>query len=52
MTKWLWTQLDNMDRCYKTNIVIIYGSLDEALQYTDHSAKYDKTPIRNKKRFR
>ena len=28
ITKRLWTQLDNMDRCYKTNIVIIYcGSL-------------------------
>ena len=51
MTKRLWTQLDNMDRCYKTNIVIIYGSLGDALQYTDHSAKYDKTPIGNKKRY-
>ena len=51
MTKRLWTQLDNMDRCYKTNVVIIYGSLGDALQYTDHSAKYDKTPIGNKKRY-
>jgi len=51
MTKRLWTQLDNMDRCYKTNVVIIYGSLGDALQYTDHSAKYDKTPIANKKRY-
>ena len=23
MNKRIWTQLDNMDRCYKTNIVII-----------------------------
>ena len=51
MSRRLWTQLDNMDRCYKTNIVIIYGSLGDALQYTDHSAKYDKRPIGDKKRF-
>jgi len=31
MTKRLWTQLDNMDRHYKTNVVIIHGSLDEAI---------------------
>ena len=51
MSRRLWTQLDNMDRCYKTNIVIIYGSLGDALQYTDHSAKYNKIPIGDKKRF-
>ena len=51
MSKRLWTQLDNMDRCYKTNIVIIYGSLGDALQYTDHSAKYNNIPIQNKKMF-
>ena len=31
MTKRLWTQLDNMDRHYQTNIVIIYGELEEAI---------------------
>jgi len=31
MSKRMWTQLDNMDRHYKTNIVIIYGSLEEAI---------------------
>lgn len=31
MSKRLWTQLDNMDRHYQTNVVIIYGSLDEAI---------------------
>ena len=51
MSKRLWTQLDNMDRCYKTNIVIIYGSLGDALQYTSHSAKYNNIPIQNKKMF-
>jgi len=31
LSKRLWTQLDNMDRHYQTNIVIIYGSLEEAI---------------------
>ena len=31
MSKRLWTQLDNMDRHYATNIVIIYGDLQEAI---------------------
>ena len=31
MSKRLWTQLDNMDRHYQTNVVIIHGSLDEAI---------------------
>jgi len=31
MSKRMWTQLDNMDRHYQTNVVIIYGSLDEAI---------------------
>tara|TARA_R100001129_G_scaffold75503_1_gene51593 strand:+ start:94 stop:783 length:690 start_codon:yes stop_codon:yes gene_type:complete len=31
MTKRLWTQLDNMDRHYRTNVVIIYGSMEEAV---------------------
>jgi len=31
MSKRMWTQLDNMDRHYKTNIVIIHGSLEEAI---------------------
>ena len=31
MSKRMWTQLDNMDRHYKTNVVIIHGSLEEAI---------------------
>ena len=31
LSKRLWTQIDNMDRHYKTNVVIIHGSLDEAI---------------------
>ena len=31
LSKRMWTQLDNMDRCYKDNILIIHGDLDEAI---------------------
>ena len=31
MSKRLWTQLDNMDRHYKTNVVIIHGDMQEAI---------------------
>jgi|TARA_R110002020_G_scaffold153171_18_gene332454 ERCC4-type nuclease len=48
ISKRLWTQLDNMDRCYDNNIVIIYGSLRDALTYTKYSAKYNSMP-RNRK---
>ena len=44
MSKRLWTQLDNMDRHYQTNVVIIYGSLDEAiLNIIEHSSS--KLPV-------
>ena len=48
ISKRLWTQLDNMDRCYKTNVVIIYGSLRDALSYTSYSAKYNNMPRQRK----
>ena len=48
VSKRLWTQLDNMDRCYENNIVIIYGSLQEALTYTKYSAKYNSMPRQRK----
>ena len=48
VSKRLWTQLDNMDRCFDTNVVIIYGSLSDALKYTKHSYKYNKMPIQRK----
>jgi len=31
LSKRMWTQLDNMDRCYKNNILLIYGDLDKAI---------------------
>ena len=48
INKRLWTQLDNMDRCYKTNVVIIYGTLRDALSYTSYSAKYNNMPRQRK----
>jgi ERCC4-type nuclease len=49
MSKRMWTQIDNMDRCYETNIIIIHGTLAEALSYTDYSTS--KMPIRRKKQL-
>ena len=47
MSKRLWTQIDNMDRHYKTNIVIIYGSLDEAIyNVKKHGKSNIKAPAR------
>jgi ERCC4-type nuclease len=43
MSKRLWTQIDNMDRCYKTNIVIIYGSMADAINNLKSNTK-SKTP--------
>ena len=38
MSKRLWTQLDNKDRHYHTNVVIIYGDLEEAIyNIVEHS---------------
>ena len=39
MSKRLWTQIDNMDRCYKTNIVIIYGSMADAINNLKSNTK-------------
>lgn len=44
LSKRMWTQLDNMDRHYKTNIVIIHGDMQEAvLNVLEHSPS--KMPI-------
>ena len=48
LSKRIWTQIDNMDRHYKTNIVIIYGTIEEAISaVTDNS--YSKLPIASRK---
>lgn len=44
MSKRLWTQLDNMDRHYQTNVVIIYGSLDEGILTIIENSK-SKMPL-------
>lgn len=40
--KRLWTQLDNMDRYFATNVVIIYGSIEEAIF---NAKRYSKSKI-------
>ena len=42
ISKRLWTQLDNMDRHYKTNVVIIYGTIEDAIF---NVKKYSKSNI-------
>ena len=32
----IWNQIDNMDRNYQNNVVIIYGEMKDALTYTQH----------------
>ena len=51
ISKRMWTQIDNMDRCFETNVIIIYGSINDALEYTQYSAKYNNMDIGRKKQF-
>lgn len=44
MSKRLWTQLDNMDRHFHTNVVIIYGEIEEAI-HNIISHSQSKMPI-------
>jgi len=44
ISKRLWTQLDNMDRCYQTNVVIVYGDLDEGILQILENSKTKMTP--------
>jgi len=48
MSKRLWTQMDNMDRHYKNNVVIIYGDLPEAIHNIIKHGK-SKLPIASRK---
>ncbi len=47
MSKRLWTQLDNMDRHYHTNVVIIYGTMDEAILNVISNAP-SKMPLKSR----
>tara|TARA_R110000824_G_scaffold9772_3_gene43210 strand:+ start:1550 stop:2245 length:696 start_codon:yes stop_codon:yes gene_type:complete len=44
MSKRIWTQIDNMDRHYQTNVVIIYGRMENALRQIIENSK-SKLPI-------
>lgn len=46
MSKRLWTQLDNMDRHYTTNVVIIYGTIDEAILNIIENTPNNNTPVK------
>jgi ERCC4-type nuclease len=47
ISKRIWTQIDNMDRHYKTNIVIIYGKIEEAIEiFKEHSKSKIPEPAR------
>jgi ERCC4-type nuclease len=49
INKRLWNQLDNMDRHYEHNILIIHGSLHEALSYGKYTGVHmPEQMIRNK----
>lgn len=48
LSKRMWTQIDNMDRNYKTNVVIIYGSMQEAIDTVIENS-YSKLPIASRK---
>ena len=45
--KRIFNQLDNMDRTYNKNIILIYGTLDDALEYLQRT-NYNSTSWRNK----
>ncbi len=47
LSKRMWTQLDNMDRCYKNNILLIYGDLDKAIMKVIENSK-SKLPIQGR----
>ena len=45
--KRIFNQLDNMDRTYNKNIILIYGTLDDAIEYLQRT-NYNSTSWRNK----
>ena len=42
LNKRIWTQLDNMDRCYERNFLIIYGTIEDAMKFTKYTKVFDK----------
>ena len=45
--KRIFNQLDNMDRTYNKNIILIYGTLEDAVQYLERT-NYNSTSWKNK----
>ena len=41
LNKRIWTQLDNMDRCYQRNFLVIYGTIDDAIKFTRYTKAFD-----------
>lgn len=51
LNKRIWTQLDNMDRCFPRNFVVIYGTIEEALKFTKYTQTFDKLPQGSKEQI-
>ena len=48
MSKRLWNQIDNMDRAYMNNIVIVHGSMESAInKWVEHTRKPFQTNNQN-----
>jgi ERCC4-type nuclease len=46
INKRIWTQLDNMDRCFKKNFVVVYGTVNEALGVSKYMKNVSKESLR------
>lgn len=51
LNKRIWTQLDNMDRCFTRNFLVIYGTIDEAIKFTKFTKAFDKMPRGSKEQI-
>jgi len=40
LNKRIWTQLDNMDRCFNRNFLVIYGTIDDAIKFTKYTKAF------------
>ena len=49
MNKRIWIQLDNMDKHYNKNFVIIYGSLNDAMKITKYIKSFSESSKESKK---
>ena len=49
INKRIWTQIDNMDRCFSRNFIMIYGSIEEALTLGTHITSFENIPKESRK---